>query len=30
MIKFRWRYGSPSEYRDCFPDWSLLGDAEGG
>jgi len=28
MIKFRWRAGSPSGYRDCFPDSSLLGDTE--
>ena len=27
-IKFWWRYGSPSEYVDCFPDSSLLGDTE--
>ena len=25
IIKFLWRSGSPSGYRDCFPDWSLLG-----
>jgi len=30
MNKFRWRSGSPSEYRDCFPDSSLLGDTESG
>jgi len=28
MIKFRWWSGSPSGYRDCFPDLSLLGDTE--
>ena len=30
MIKFWWRSGSPSEYRDCFPGSSLLGDTESG
>jgi len=30
MIKFWWRSGSPSGYRDCFPDSSLLGDTESG
>ena len=30
MIKFQWRSGSPSGYRDCFPDSSLLGDTESG
>jgi len=30
MIKFWWRYESPSGYRDCFPDSSLLGDTESG
>jgi len=29
-IKFWWRSGSPSGYRDCFPDLSLLGDTESG
>jgi len=24
MLKFRWRSGSPSGYRDCFPDSSPL------
>jgi len=24
MIKFLWQYGSPSGYRDCFPDLSLF------
>ena len=24
IIKFRWQFGSPSGYRDCFPDSSLL------
>jgi len=28
MIKFWWRSGSPSGYRDCFPDSSLLEDTE--
>ena len=28
MIKFWWRSGSPSGYRDSFPDSSLLGDTE--
>jgi len=27
---FWWRSGLPSEYRDCFPDSSLLGDTESG
>jgi len=27
-ITFWWRSGSPSGYRDCFPDSSLLGDTE--
>jgi len=27
-IKFWWRSGSSSGYRDCFPDLSLLGDKE--
>jgi len=30
MIKFWWRCGSPSGYRDCFPDSSPLGDTESG
>jgi len=30
MIKFWCRSGSPSGYRDCFPDSSLLGDTESG
>jgi len=30
MIKFWWWSGSLSEYRDCFPDLSLLGDTESG
>ena len=30
LIKFCWRSGSPSGYRDCFPDSSLLGDTESG
>ena len=30
VIKFWWRSGSPSRYRDCFPDSSLLGDTESG
>jgi len=30
MFKFWWRSGSPSGYRDCFPDLSLLGDKESG
>jgi len=30
VIKFWWRYGSPSGYRHCFPDSSLLGDKESG
>jgi len=29
-IKFLWRSASPSGYGDCFPDSSLLGDAESG
>jgi len=29
-IKFRWRSGSPSVYRDCFPDSSLSGDTDWG
>jgi len=29
-IKFWWRSRSPSGYRDCFPDSSLLGDTESG
>jgi len=28
MIKFWWQSGSPSGYRDCFLDLSLLGDME--
>jgi len=28
VIKFWWRSGSPSGYRDCFPDSSLSGDTE--
>jgi len=28
MIKFWWQSRSPSEYRDCFPDLSLLWDTE--
>jgi len=28
MVKFCWRSGSPSAYRDCFPDSILLGDRE--
>ena len=28
MFKCRWRSGSPSGYRDCFPDLSLLRDTE--
>ena len=28
MITFWWRSGSPSGYRDCFPDSSQLGDTE--
>jgi len=27
MVKFWWRCGSPSGYRDCFPDLSLLGES---
>jgi len=30
LIKFSWLFGSPSGYRDCFPDASLLGDMEDG
>jgi len=30
MTKFQWRSVSPSGYRDCFPDSSLLGDMESG
>jgi len=30
MIKFWRRSGSPSGYRDCFPDFLLLGDTESG
>ena len=30
MMKFQWRSRSPSGYRDCFPDSSLLGDTESG
>jgi len=30
MIKFWWRFGSPSGYRDYFPDSSFLGDTESG
>jgi len=30
MVKFWWRSGSMSGYRDCFPDSSLLGDTERG
>jgi len=26
LLKFWWRFGSPTGYRDCFPDSSLLGD----
>jgi len=29
-IKFWWRSGSPSGYRDCFSDSSLMGDKESG
>jgi len=29
-VKFWWRSGSLSGYRDCFPDSSLLGDTESG
>jgi len=28
LIKFRWRSGSTSGYRDCFPDSLLLGDTK--
>ena len=28
MVRFWWPSGSPSRYRDCFLDWSLLGDTE--
>ena len=27
-FKFWWRFGSPSRYRDCFLDSSLLGETE--
>ena len=30
LVKFWWRSGLPSGYRDCFPDSSLLGDTESG
>jgi len=30
LIKFRWRSGLPSRYRDCFPDSSLLASTESG
>ena len=30
MFKFWWRSGSPSGYKDCFPDSSLLGYTESG
>jgi len=30
MIKFRWLFGSPSGYKNCFPDSSLSGDTESG
>jgi len=30
MIKFRWWFRSPSGYRDCFSDLSLLGDMGSG
>jgi len=30
MVKFWWWSGSPSGYRDCFPDSSLLGETESG
>jgi len=30
MVKFHWRSGSQSGYRDCFSDSSLLGDTENG
>jgi len=30
MIKFWWGSGSPSGYRDCFPNSSSLGDTESG
>jgi len=30
MIKFWWQSGSPSGYRDGFPDSSVLGDTESG
>jgi len=30
MVKFRWRSGSLSGCRGCFPDLSLLGDTESG
>jgi len=29
MVKFWWRSGSLSGYRDCFPGSSLLGNTEG-
>jgi len=30
LVKFWWRSGSPSLYRDCFRDSSILGDTESG
>ena len=30
MVKFWWRSGSPSGYKGCFPDSSLLADTESG
>jgi len=30
MIEFWWRSASPSGYRDCLPDSSLLGNTESG
>ena len=30
LVKFWWRFGSPSGDRDCFTDSSLLGDTESG
>jgi len=30
MITFWWWVGSPSGYRDCFPDSSLFEDTESG
>jgi len=30
VIKFWWLSRSQSGYKDCFPDLSLLGDAESG